>query len=71
MKALILNRAGWLIVGLTVLLPLSPAAAELQPPPSQMEKLEWLLATHDVRYAIQVPHAKSTPCMRGEAERGR
>lgn len=70
MNALILDRAGWLIIGLTVLLPLPPAAAEV-PPPSQAEKLEWLLATHDVRYAIQVPHAKLTPCMRCETERGR
>jgi hypothetical protein len=69
MNTLILSRAGWLIIGLSVLLPLLPAAAEQ--PQSQTEKLEWLLATHDVRYAIHVPRLKSASGVRSETGRDR
>lgn len=68
MKALTLHRVGWLMIGLTVL-PLLARSAE--PPPSQAEKLEWLLAAHDVRYAVHNPRPKSNDCSHSPVERGR
>ena len=52
-----------------MLLPLTSFSADAPAPP--LTRLEFLLAAHDVRYAIQAPRARSTECVHTEAERGR
>lgn len=67
MNASTAHRAGWVLIGLTVLPVLARSA---EPAPSQAEKLEWLVAAHDVRYAIPAPSAKPSEC-RSREESGR
>jgi hypothetical protein len=52
-----------------MLLPLPSFPADA--PATTPTRLEFLLAAHDVRYAIQAPRASSTECVHSEAERGR
>ena len=70
-KALAAPRAGWLILALG-LLPFLQTEVRAEEAAKQSERLEWLLATHDVRYALQAqqPSAEST-CVRKVMERGR
>lgn len=52
-----------------MLLPLTSFPADA--PATTRNRLESLLAAHDVRYAIQAPRARSTECVHTEAERDR
>jgi hypothetical protein len=57
-------------LGLVCSLPLTAIRADA-PATAATERLESLLAAHDVRYAIQASRAKSSDCLHTEAERGR
>ena len=59
-----------LTLGFVCSLPLAAIRAET-PAPAAQSRLESLLTAHDVRYAIQLPRAKSKDCLHTEAERGR
>jgi hypothetical protein len=63
------TRAGLALLGLMV--PLTSISAD-SASPAQMEKqaerLEWLLASHDVRYVMQASRARRSDCMRSEME---
>ena len=61
-----LSAVGFL---LCMLLPLTSFPADA--PATTPKRLEFLLAAHDVRYAIQAPRTSSTGCEPTEAERGR
>ncbi|MGH8174801.1 MAG: hypothetical protein ACREV5_00900 [Steroidobacter sp.] len=69
MKPLTTHIASWLIVGLTVLPLISDAGQETSSPAD--ERLEWLLASHDVRHAIRATSAASSECLDSETESGR
>jgi hypothetical protein len=69
MNSITAHIAGWLIVGLTVL-PLMSADAGQEPSAAPDERLEWLLASHDVRQAIHAPRA-SGDCGRRQRESNR
>jgi hypothetical protein len=71
-KALVAPRAGWLIAALG-LLPFLQTEVRAEEVATQSERLEWLLATHDVRYALQTqqqPKVQST-CVRKVMEHTR
>jgi hypothetical protein len=68
MKSITTHIAGWLIVGLTVL-PLMSADAG-QGSTAADERLEWLLASHDVRQVMHAPR-KSGECGQRQRERNR
>lgn len=61
-----LSAVGFL---LCMFLPLTSLPADA--PSTTPTRLEFLLAAHDVRYAIQAPRARSTGCEQTDAERGR
>jgi hypothetical protein len=55
------TRTGLALVGLIVpLVSMSADAPAAAPTPS--EKLEWLLATHDVRYIMQASRSQVSEC---------
>ena len=59
-------------LGFVCSLPLFAARADADAlPPAPTSRLESLLTAHDVRYAIQLPRAKSSDCLHTGAERGR
>jgi hypothetical protein len=59
-------RAGLALTAL--MLPLVSISADVPVPAAQAEKLEWLLASHDVRYVMPASRARASDCMRGERE---
>jgi hypothetical protein len=67
MKSITAHIAGWLIVGLTVLPLMSADAGQER---TADERLEWLLASHDVRQAIHAPRA-SGDCDQRQMESNR
>jgi hypothetical protein len=60
---------GMWLVGLLAL-PMVCAAGSQPQSPAQNEKLEWLLATHDVRLVMQTTRQKQD-CLEHEAEHSR
>ena len=53
------------------LLPLTSIEADAPVAADPATRLESLLTAHDVRYAIHAPRARSSDCLKTEAERGR
>lgn len=72
MKPVTTHIARWLIVALAVL-PLISADAAHEKGWAENARLEWLLASHDVRYAIHAPRPTSSqsPCVDGDTEHAR
>jgi hypothetical protein len=66
-----LQRAAWLIIGLSVLPHLPSAGAEPKGVAPAGERLEFLMTAHDVRYAIQVSRRPSSECLRSESQKER
>jgi hypothetical protein len=63
------TRAGLTLMALIV--PLTSISADAPSPAQaekQAEKLEWLLASHDVRYVMQASRSRGSDCMRSETE---
>jgi len=59
-------RTGLALTGL--MLPLVCISADVPVSPAQAEKLEWLLASHDLRYVMQASRARVSECMHGQRE---
>jgi hypothetical protein len=66
------TKGVWL-AGLAAMPMICAAGAQAQQSTAQSEKLEWLLTTHNVRYAIQTPmQTRGTQdCLGHEAEQSR
>jgi hypothetical protein len=56
------TRAVLALTGL--MLPMASVPADAPVSRTQAEKLEWLLATHDVRYVMQAPRGRVSDCIR-------
>lgn len=72
-RTLILERAGWIVIGLCVLPLIAMATTDSRPEetPAETSHIDTLLTIHDVRTAIDAPREPSSECQQSEAERGR